>query len=210
MRLLVGLNRSPLVIGSMIAIGSLLIASHGAGYIFSQSQPQHKMVDERGWPNQPVKILGLKKPGERVKLSEEFDNGEDWLRGVSLEVKNNSERAIVYAEVDLVFYETKATGNPMSSSLRFGRRPWRADDISKIPFRLEPGANADLPITDESYEKLKRFLARRQSISSLNRVTLRLSLVIFDDGQAWGAGNFRCPDPNQPGTYHPVNGKKCS
>jgi hypothetical protein len=179
---------------------------------FGLGQSGKRVVAERADPKEPIENLGISRGGQLTKLSEEFDNGDDWLKGVSLRVRNKSDRTIVYLQTGLFFFEPESGSDPMLfDALRYGRRPWVADDANRNALQLAPGATVDLPITDQTYNGLKNFLARKNwNISDLHKATLRLSMVIFDDGTAWSLGSFRCPDPNQPDAYHSITGKKCS
>jgi hypothetical protein len=207
------LKLRPLFVSLVVVTG--FVFAHGWGVrdrAFGLGQSGKRVVDERADPKEPIENLGITRGGQLAKLSEEFDNGDDWLKGVSIRVRNKSDRTIVYLQTGLAFFETQPSGSMMLfDALRYGRRPWVADDANKSALQLKPGAAIDLPITDQTYNSLKNFLARENwNISDLHRATLRLTMVIFDDGTAWSLGSFRCPDPNRPGTYHSVNGKKCS
>ena len=178
-------------------------------HLLGLHQSDHRVVNERADPKEPIQNLGIKVAGKHVKLSEEFDNGDDWLKGVALEIKNRSNKTIVYIETDFAFFETQATGSVMLFALRNGRRPWRPEDASKPELRLETGAVTDLPISDQTYDSMKKFLAQGPAIRNLHTATLRREIVVFDDGMAWSGGSFRCPDQNRPGDYYPVNSMKC-
>jgi hypothetical protein len=205
-------KQRPLFVSLVLVVG--FVFAHGWAVrdrAFGLGQSGHRTADERADPKEPIENLGITRGGQLTKLSEEFDNGDDWLKRISIRVRNKSDRTIVYLQTGLAFFETQSIGSIfLFDALRYGRRPWVADDANKSPLQLEPGATVDLPITDQTYNSIKNFAARKNwNISSLHRATLGLSMVIFDDGTAWSLGSFRCPDPAQPGIYHAVNGTKC-
>jgi hypothetical protein len=206
------LNHGSLFASVVLVMGFVLIDARGVrDGMFGLGQSAKRTVDERADPAEPIENLGIIRSGQLTKLSEQFDNGDDWLKGVSIRVRNKSDRTIVYVQTGLAFFETQPSGSILLfDALRYGRRPWVAEDASKSPLQLEPGATVDLPITDQTYNSLKSFAARKnRNISDFHRATLRLSMVIFDDGTAWSLGSFRCPDPNQPGNYVAIKGRKC-
>lgn len=207
MRLRQPLNRVVLLIALLVISFSLSARERPGSSFLPQSK--HKTVDEVADPKEPIQNLGIKVAGRHVKLSEEFDNGDDWLKDVVLEIKNKSNKTIVYIEMDLAFFETQATGTVMLFPLRKGQRPWQPGDARFPALRLEPGGVTELPISGSTFDSLKKFLAHRHSLDGLKKATLRLETVVFDDRMAWAGGSFRCADQNRPGSYYPVSVERC-
>jgi hypothetical protein len=207
MRLRQPLNRVGLLIALLVISFSLSARERPGSRFLPQSK--NKTVDEVADPKEPIQNLGIKVGGRHVKLSEEFENGHDWLKDVTFEIKNKSNKTIVYIETDLAFFETQATGTVMLFPLRKGHRPWQPGDARFPALRLEPGQVTELPISGSTLESLKNFLAQRHPLGSLKKATLRLEMVVFDDGMAWAGGGFRCADPNRIGSYYPVSVERC-
>jgi len=70
-------------------------------------------------------------------------------------------------------------------------------------FLLMPKEALDISLASE-YAKISNFVGNRHSISSINRIELEISFIVFEDGTAWSVGDFMRQDPNNPDRYIPV------
>jgi hypothetical protein len=74
--------------------------------------------------NEPVE-LGLKVKDRPITFEEDFEEDADWLKNLKLTVTNTSKKSIAYIRVDLIFPETRSTGNPLLHQIFLGRREGR-------------------------------------------------------------------------------------
>jgi len=171
------------------------------------SQSPAKLIENESTesPADPLKVISITADGKPVKFNEKFAAKEDWLRGLTLELKNISEKEITYIHCDLDFPETASTGQMMAYQLTMGLWPG-IDNKSRAPFSLTPGSEVDIAFDDKRYADVARFINTRQPITSINRVTLRISFIIFADGTGYGGGGtlFR-QDSNNPRRFTPVH-----
>lgn len=162
-----------------------------------------KTVEKLAYGNEPVEILEVKLSGKSIKLGESVTDGDDWLKGLSLVLKNRSDKPIVFAEIAFDFPETKDSGPTMSYRIQLGQDSLIKNQ-TRAPLRVSSGESLQVEVASE-YEKLKAFLANRHQISGINKATVRISFIQFADGTAWGAGEMLRPDPNNPNRYVPIS-----
>src|SRR5881392_1174392 len=85
--------------GLLILISSYGISNKG---IFALAQAQRKSVSKgivlRDIEQDPVRISNISIASTPRRFEEDFDANDDWLRTLSFEVENNSNRPIMYLE----------------------------------------------------------------------------------------------------------------
>lgn len=188
--------------GLTIVIGSLAISNGG---ISALSQDQRKRISKgiviRNIENDPVKIKEMKVGAIGRRFEEDFDDSDDWLKKLSLEIKNDWTKPIVYLLVSLDFPETRSSGNEMRFYVYSGNEPGRPAKRENI--YVAPGDKIIINMA-ERYDWLTQFLQTRHSMSQIHRVEIKITRAVFDDKTAWGEGEFFVPDPYKPGRYNNV------
>lgn len=158
-------------------------------------------------PNGPVR-------GRQFRDAYKFQAGDDWLRNLSLVVKNRTSKNIVYIGLRLKFPQTKAEGPVVEDSFAYGRIPdavaynaagEKLPQGSDRPILLAPGQQMTLSLAGHESE-IREGLERLQPFSSISLCYIRHD-VYFDDGTAWWLGRYGAPDPAQPGKIIPMNGQ---
>jgi hypothetical protein len=139
-----------------------------------------------------------------------FQAGDDWLKGLTLSIKNESKKKIVYLEVSCNLFETpdwqtelakhSRPDNPVlgQASNVVGWRPEHAlysmrlghavkPDTDKRPaFELAPGQEFTISIEDSlNYSTLQSEVEKRAPISNVTACSARVSTIFFDDGTMW-------------------------
>lgn len=174
----------------------LFFAARSVFTVFAQTgNRQEREIRQLSFDNEPVEMVSIGNSRKRLKLDEKFTQETDWLKDLSVEIRNTSDKNIVYFEVGLDFPETKDSGNKMSFPIRYGVSPLSKVRNDKEQL-IKSGESITLRLTSEKYEVLKSFIETRHLLDSLSKVDLRISFILFDDGTAWGGGNFLRSDPN--------------
>lgn len=141
--------------------------------------------------NDVIKIERLDVGGRPVGLNDEFSAGDDWLRGAMFTLKNVSGKRIASLSLTFVFPETTATGNRMSYTVLYGRRPGLLPDLTTATRpTIGPDETVEVGFTDDEFQKLDRFLNARQPLSQLSLAEISIGMVYFDDGTAWTSGRM--------------------
>src|SRR5437868_3431042 len=74
-----------------------------------------KTITEEEWHNPPIRFIKIRVAEREVRLNEEFENGDDWFKGLTLTIKNVSSKDIKYVDFLLSFPESEPYGFMMSS-----------------------------------------------------------------------------------------------
>src|SRR4051812_28020349 len=77
-------------------------------------QNRQKVIEKAATLNSPIEITEIKIRQKSIEAGTNFDGDEDWLAALSLNVKNSSDKAIVYLTINFNFPETRSTGDMMS------------------------------------------------------------------------------------------------
>ncbi|MGA9995104.1 MAG: hypothetical protein WBP93_06810 [Pyrinomonadaceae bacterium] len=173
------------------------------------SQAQDKVVEHVSVPNQPVQILNTNLLGKSFKLGEKIDGDDDWLKSLSLKVKNVSNKPITYIGMYYTFPETKASGNMMVFPVRYGQNK-RIAIVTDEPKLLMPGDAVDMALSAAQYAKLKSFIERRHQLINIHKIKVELVEIHFEDGTVWNGGNLYRIDANNPQKLIPLSNSSTS
>lgn len=189
------------VCGVLIVSGSLAVSN---GRIPLISQEKRKSVSTgtvlRSMEQDPVRITDIKVGSSTRRFEEQFDDSDDWLRKLSLQIENDWKKPIVYLLVSLDFPETKSSGNEMRFYVYLGNEPDSRLPPKRENIYIAPREKVIINMADR-YEWLTQFLQTRHSMNQINKVEIQVSLAVFDDKTGWGGGEFFMQDPNKPGRY---------
>ncbi|HEX6190683.1 MAG TPA: hypothetical protein VFZ40_21710 [Pyrinomonadaceae bacterium] len=188
--------------GLTIVIGSPAISNSGRSAL---SQGQRKRISKgiviRNIEGDPVKIKEMKVGAIGRRFEEDFDDSDDWLKKLSLEIKNDWSKPIVYLSVALSFPETESSGQRMTFTLPLGNRPGSSAKRENLSF--SPGDKLVINMADY-HEWIMQFLHPRHSVSQINKAEIQIQFAVFGDQTAWGGGEFFVPDPYNPDRYNNV------
>lgn len=193
--------------GNLFQMAALLFAA--SFLIWTVTAGQHtaqdsndKVFTQRDYnPKDPVKIVNIAAASNPVKLDEKFNGGPDWLRGTQIRLKNESDKEIVYIQLQFNFPETKSSGHEMSFRSQLGNMPGMP--VLYSPLSLKPGEDFLFSFSQEEYQNLIDFVGYRTSISKLSRTDLKIGFVVFADSTAWGTGLRYKPNPNKRESWIP-------
>lgn len=142
-----------------------------------------------------------------------FQADEDWLKNMTIFLKNRTDKAIVRAEVELFFPDTGdgSTSRPVAVyGITIGQRP----EINNIltggrklqphpeasPLLFAPGQTISIPIADY-IAGIESSVVEKMPLSQIASVVIHRSEFYFADGMRWDDTGFAIPDPNRPGEY---------
>jgi hypothetical protein len=119
----------------------------------------------------------------------DFDeNSRDWLRALSLTVRNANAKPIYGAEFDLVLKPATAARKPLVVSLQYGRPELFKTNFATDKDRaLKPEKTTLLKLTRQELEKVYDYM-RATGESYPATVMVKLRAVYFGDGSAWKDG----------------------
>jgi len=189
---------------ALLAALTIVTLIHGHAALLPQRVSREVSQNERkigksNWRGEPVQV-------NKVKLKErivEFDRGftdanEDWLKGLSLNVTNSSNKDIIFIELTLTLFgkEEGLTASliPLAYPVMYGA----AKDGSTTAPPIRPNESVDVTLADADHDKLKELLLINNYPTRFRHVELRLDKVVFADGTVWYKSYNFYRDPNNP------------
>ena len=153
---------------------------------------------------EPVEFVELKVAGQSVKPGISFLADDDWLKGLTMTLKNVSGKPILGVVVRLEIQIIDPKVPPfLLIDLNFGRetRPLKDNDEKVMPLPIEDGQSITLTLTDARYSSIQRTRAARGALPAINRVRMSLIFVVYDDDTAWAIGDLVRRDPGNSGSW---------
>jgi hypothetical protein len=171
-------------------------------------QKEKAVLRHPGPKNEPIEITEIRAKTKAVKLGEVFEDESDWLKHLTYKVKNRSDKAITFLQIDLDFPETEATaGAIMMHQLFFGQRSDFRSTLNNQPLYIKPNETIEISL-ERAYDDIKTLIElRHPTVGVINKLTIRTSDVMFEDGALYASGMFyrRNPDPNSPQKWMPID-----
>lgn len=169
-------------------------------------QQNDRTLKDKKWKNEPLEITGLKIKEKKVKFKENFVGDDDWFRDLKVEVKNKSDKTVVFIDLSLIFPANEAVPQnvPASDHLLYGHyppMPGEAFTLHPDQPSLKPGDTATLSLKD--YEGTRRFLNQVNKPQSIKEIEIEISEVYFDDETRWSRGSWHKRNPNAPNKWLP-------
>lgn len=192
----------------MLALTCLLIARLDGSRASNVAQEEDKQVLKKGeYPHPVTDLVNVKVKGVPVAFGRQIGGGREWLKGLTVGVKNTSTKPVVYVELELALFGEKgdreATGKrPFVYPLSYGDYNY-ADPSQPLapgaPYgAIAPGDSVDIALTDEAYESLTSMLLQNSYPLPPKHAELSVSDVIFADGTRWYKSMLLRRDPNDP------------
>lgn len=188
----------PAFVGVFVLVASIGTSTNPLARVWPQ-RPQKVITDEELGPDPgPITVSDVKLRENAVNLNKLFDGDDEWIRDISFKIKNRSTKNITYVGLNLVFSDTSSGDPGMVRQLRFGKRTeGSGSGPANQPLLLKPGDLLDVSIPAQ-YQSLKKFIEMKKQVKSINKVTISVYLVLFEDGMKWDVGNFYLPDASEP------------
>ena len=166
----------------------------------ARSQQPDRIVIKKPWPNEPVKIVGVKTRRKgNLEIGKSFVADDDWLDGFTVTVHNNYYKTVTAMTISIVFgREPGDTRSPLAWNLHLGPSPIRREYKDRDPNNvIKSRNNAELSLSPQDYLTLKRDFAET-GYRTIKRVELVIREVGFEDGGMLYSGTFYSQDPAYP------------
>jgi hypothetical protein len=160
----------------------------------------------------PVAITLIKSQAGELRPGKTFDAGEDWLRGLTFNVRNDSGKPINYISLSIRFTRPKGQGGELDfvEPLDYGASPIPYED-GRVPINtaqpILPGASVELKLTDEEYYEVKTLLTESKYPKVIKKIRVTVQMLGFVDGAIWIAGKTYVLDEDRPGRIVPLEKK---
>lgn len=196
------------IIATLIGINASILLLFVTGWTHDSSHSNlqnNEKIIIRDLPDtdEPLEIA-VSINGRTLSFGKEFAEERDWLKNLTLTIKNTSNKPITYARIDIVFPETKSTGPALIHQIFIGRRSDQTPELKSTlkhpPLYLLPNQSLDISLTSD-YSDMKKLIEGRHSpIEDVKQMRIGLGEAMFVDETLYFGGRIfkRNPDANGP------------
>lgn len=112
--------------------------------------------------NEPLRIKAVKTQGRPLRRNQKFDADGDWLKDLTVIIKNVTGKRILFASIDLFFRPpTGSAGPPAVDELDYGNRMLliRSPDRRERLVGIEPEQTVEMRLSVVALDRIKSLLA---------------------------------------------------
>jgi len=202
------------ITGSLVASVILFVGLAASG---SAQQTKERIIKIITFRDPPVEIVALTVKGTLVQPDQRFHGDSDWFNGLTVTIKNVSDKPVVYTGI-LVTAPHEKNGMRqqidgrdyvVGIDLMYGVKPVFPGEAARSyrPVPLAPGQTADIMLSDMLRDQIYSLLRNRDSSTDVSELTLRLNEVVFegDDNTMWRYGYRHRRDPANPMRWNVVD-----
>jgi hypothetical protein len=176
------------------------------------TQNSARVIDKAIVPSQPAELMEIRNNHGKVFKQGKIEDDNEWMDGLTVALKNTSDKAINYAEVELFFPKVENSSDsqepPLAYFLYFGTR--EMPDATTPRPSIKPGEVAELTLTAERYGVLKRALQELKYSRGIKKVKMSLKVVIYEDDLMWNLGELMRRDPGDPHKWVTIRQSRAS
>lgn len=174
-----------------------------SGFCFGQKKIHS--VGKRFQSNKAVDLVGLKISDRSFKTNEEFASDKKWIPDITFKLKNISDTALCYVEMELIIRPVGKMENPLALNLRYGTPLNLVEIINPTSMKncsnkVEPGAVFEVFMADSTKDYLEKFIKERQ-VDEIEHADVSFGFVMFEDGRAWSMGHEVVQDAENPSIW---------
>ena len=158
-----------------------------------------RVISKLTSPFEPVLLTNAKARGKAIRFEmPSVDDDQNWLQGLSVQVRNISERAITYVSIELRVDPPESGNLPRITSFSAGSLPLSGDGLLPTAEKLIlPGRSIDIKFPDEKYLRYREYL-------QVDNVKISIGKVFFEDDTLWMGGVLYTRDPKNSNRWNPV------
>ena len=193
------------VITVVAALACFVCAFYSSAAQQSQERLVRRLPLEQG---EPIAITEIKVNDRSISFDKKFPADDQWLSTLVVSIKNNSDKLILFASIQLQFPHPVGSPDPMAvDDIFYGnwalkmRPPTQDERIVGIA----PGETIVIPMTAQRFLDLRRFLTETGFPQSIEKLHIRINSVIFEDDSMWTRGATARRDLQNPGTWRNAN-----
>jgi hypothetical protein len=158
----------------------------------------------------PLEVVSIRSKGETIQSGRQFQGSDDWLAGLTLSVKNVSDKPISFIDVRLLLPASEGSGHKniwLPGVLKYGcwpggrgHAPYALGSCEKIM----PGRTQSIEITEETYKRMVDTFAELGICTPTAAAQFEIDAVAFDNDTLWEHGSLFKRDPIEPNTFRKV------
>lgn len=143
----------------------------------------------------PLEFSGLRAGSAAINFDQPFQAGEDWVKGLSFDLKNVSGKTITHFRIGLYLHNPDNQQRAVATMVFHGRNTGMPGVEPSV--RVAPGETVHAGYEDKQYESFKR-VRQQIALGKVTEATLSIEMVVFDDDTAWRNGYLMRRDSADP------------
>ena len=153
---------------------------------FPQGNNSVKGEDGRAIPSdiKALEIIEVKVMRQPITIGQTFTAEGDWLKSLTLRVKNISGKPIRSIRVLFTLPEAKYNGGSMGFSLEYGKELSSGFGYGG-PKTIMPEEEVELARNEQRYSLEQKGIAKRTGRADFRKVLISNMVVLFEDGMVW-------------------------
>lgn len=140
-----------------------------------------------------IEVIEIKAGDKPVVFGQSFTANEDWLKTLSIKIRNVSDKTINL--VDMSFNLPEASTKEMGFGFVIGNGDVASFDKNRSRKIILPGEEAVLTRSDVQYDRDSKGIAQRTGKSDFHQIITGVTTVRFADGELWTS--WKLPLSNQ-------------
>lgn len=150
-----------------------------------------KGEDEKSVPSkiEALKVIEIKMYDKAISLGQSFSADYDWLKNLTVRVRNTSEKPISSVRMHFDLPEAKYGEGSMGFSLEYGKAlsTGISYGVQKI---IMPNEELVLSRNEAHYNRDRDGIAQRTGETDFSKVLIGMTIVKFEDGTLWSSGKL--------------------
>ena len=159
---------------------------------------EEKVIKKSSFRDEPIKIVKVKNKKGELPMGKKFQTDDaEWLRGLTITVRNDSGKDISHLNFSLFFPRTANGATGQSSytyDFTYGVSPTSEhyeESRKRQPDRvIKKGEEYDLTLSDERLNYINKILAWLEYPPNIREVEVWINEIGFDDGSVWKGGSY--------------------
>jgi hypothetical protein len=174
----------------LIEFGIVVLVLTSAGSLQAFAQVNERTIIIKDDRRSPVEIMSVRTKGRRVESNTPFVDDDDWLKELTVDVRNASDKTLSFLQLELFFPRPRPDAKKPGTSftLDFGDNPFSYDSAAAMPALsvkpISPGEHLEITLTDNRLSALSTLLIDTGFFMT-SKVQIRVNLIGFSDGTAW-------------------------
>ncbi len=174
----------------LMAFGIVVLALTSAGSLPAFAQVNERTIIISDDRRSPMKIMSVRTKGRKVESNKPFVDDDDWLKELTVDVRNASDKTLTFLQLELFFPRPQPDAKKPGASftLDFGDNPFGYDSAAAMPplsvKPIPPGEHLEITLTDNRLSALSTLLIDTGFFVT-SKLEIRVNLIGFNDGTAW-------------------------
>jgi hypothetical protein len=168
----------------------------------SKIQNPDKIIEKGEDYKPPLKITLVKSKFGIIETNKKISAGDDWLRGLTIRVRNDSGKTVTSVTIEIQFRrpEYQAGALDLLTPIEYGPNPFAPfERNSPLPAEpILPNQTKDITLSEQNYDALRAVLDVENYPASIKAIKIQVRTVGFNDGTAWHKGKIFKRNPNDP------------